>query len=70
MTEQFNLRLPDNLIRDSKAYAKKFGFSNLQELIKDALREKVYAEISLEYLQKRVGEAEKSKKYSRKDLGF
>ena len=70
MTEQFNLRLPDNLIADSKAYAKKFGFANLQELIKDALRDKVYAEISLSYLQERVAAAKKSKKYSRKDLGF
>ena len=70
MTEQFNIRLPENLITDSKAYAEKFGFSNLQELMKEALREKVYSEVSLEYLQKRVVQAEKGQTFSRKELGF
>ena len=67
MTEQINVRLPSNLLKASKKYIEDFGYSNIQDLIKEALREKIY---SLDYLRSRVKEAEKSKKYTRKDLGF
>lgn len=71
MTDQINVRLPDNLLKEAKKYAKDFGFSNIQELIKESLRERIYDGPSIEYLKKLKKESEQSKKlYTRKDLGF
>lgn len=42
MVEQLNLRLPDNLLEKARAFAKENGFSNIQELIKESLREKLF----------------------------
>lgn len=42
MTKQVNLRLSDNLLGKASLYAKKHGFSNIQELIKETLREKMF----------------------------
>lgn len=70
MTEQINLRLPQNLLDSAKKYVDDFGYSNIQDLLKEALREKIYPELTLDFLQKRVKESEKAKKYSRKELGF
>jgi hypothetical protein len=70
MNEQLNVRLPGKLLKDSQKYATQFGFSNVQELIKDTLRERVYDGLSLEYLRKRVTESEKSPKFSRKEAGL
>jgi len=44
MTTQINLRLPDNLLDSAKNYAKEFGFSNVQDFIKETLREKLFEE--------------------------
>ena len=41
MNTQVNLRISDDLLEQSRDYAKKHGFWNVQELIKEALREKV-----------------------------
>lgn len=41
MNTQVNVRLSDNLLEKSEEYAKKHGFNNVQDLIKEALREKV-----------------------------
>ncbi|NCN86425.1 hypothetical protein GW932_01205 [archaeon] len=42
MTEQINLRLSDEIISRAKKFAEKNGFSNIQELIKETLREKLF----------------------------
>ncbi|MDA3836996.1 MAG: hypothetical protein PF542_05210 [Nanoarchaeota archaeon] len=42
MTEQINLRLSGDMISRAKDFAMKNGFSNVQELIKDILREKLF----------------------------
>ena len=42
MNTQINLRMPDELLEQSIEYAKKNGFGNVQELIKESLREKVF----------------------------
>lgn len=39
--KQINLRLPDNLRKDAEMYVKLHGFKNIQELAKEAIREKV-----------------------------
>ncbi len=42
MNNQINLRLSDKLLHSAKNYAEKNGFSNIQELIKETLREKLF----------------------------
>lgn len=42
MNTQINLRVPDELLEQSREYAKKYGFGNVQELIKESLREKLF----------------------------
>jgi len=42
MNTQINLRMPDELLEQSREYAKKHGFGNVQELIKESLREKLF----------------------------
>lgn len=42
MNRQINLRLSDNLLASAERYAQKNGFSNLQEFIKETIREKIY----------------------------
>jgi len=44
MNTQINLRISDELLEQSAEYAKKHGFGNIQELIKESLREKVFEE--------------------------
>ena len=40
--KQVNIRLSDEMMKSVKAYAKNFGFKNVQELIAEALREKIF----------------------------
>ena len=40
--KQINLKLPENLHSAADSYAKNFGFRNLQELIAESIREKVF----------------------------
>jgi hypothetical protein len=44
MNTQINLRLSDELLNNAKNYANKHGFSNVQELLKETLREKIFGE--------------------------
>ncbi|MFH1276419.1 MAG: hypothetical protein ABIH82_04880 [Candidatus Woesearchaeota archaeon] len=41
-TTQFNVRLPNQIVTSATQYAKKHGFGNIQELIKESLREKLF----------------------------
>ncbi len=42
MNDQINLRLPENLLLTAKKYAEAHGYSTIQELIKESLREKIF----------------------------
>jgi len=42
MATQINVRLPENLLTAAVSYAEKHGFQNIQELIKESLREKTF----------------------------
>jgi len=42
MGEQINVRLSGQMLSSAKDYAKANGFDNLQELIKETLREKLF----------------------------
>ncbi len=44
MNTQINVRIPDELLENARDYAKKHGFGNVQELVKESLREKVFEE--------------------------
>lgn len=44
MNKQINLRLPSNLLTEARSYAEKHGFSNIQDFVKEALREKLFEE--------------------------
>ena len=41
-TKQINLKIPVNLLGVAKSYAKNFGFRNIQELITESMREKIF----------------------------
>ncbi len=47
MNSQINVRLNPKLLSTAESYAKKNGYSSLQDLIKASLREKVFDEKSL-----------------------
>ncbi len=40
--KQINLKVPENLHSAAENYAKNFGFRNIQELIAESIREKVF----------------------------
>ena len=42
MNTQINIRLPDNLLDIAKVYAEKNGYGNVQEFIKETLRERLF----------------------------
>jgi len=41
-TKQINLKIPENLHNAAENYARNFGFRNMQELISESIREKVF----------------------------
>jgi Arc/MetJ-type ribon-helix-helix transcriptional regulator len=47
MNTQINLRLTDTMLRVAQSYADKNGYSNVQELVKETLREKLFEEEKL-----------------------
>jgi hypothetical protein len=44
MNTQINIRLPKNIFLASKKYAKKHGFNNIQEFIRETVRERLFPE--------------------------
>lgn len=44
---QINLRLPDELKKTAEKFAKQHGYTGIQELAKEALREKIFEKESL-----------------------
>lgn len=48
MNTQINVRLSDEMLEKAEEYQKEFGFSNIQEVIKNALRKELYEEYTLE----------------------
>ena len=47
---QINVRISDQLLVNAQKYAKEHGFGNVQELMKESLREKLFPTISKEEL--------------------
>ena len=44
MTNQINLKLSDRMFSSATKYAEENGFDNLQELVRELLREKLFSE--------------------------
>ena len=42
MNTQINVRLPEKLLLAASSYAEEYGFGNVQELIKESLRERLF----------------------------
>ena len=40
--KQINMKMPENLHEAAESYARNFGFRNIQELMAESLREKVF----------------------------
>jgi len=73
MNTQVNLRLPEKLLVSAKTYAKKHGFSTVQEFIKETIREKLFVEISekeLALVKKLVEVSEKKNLYGTEEELF
>lgn len=67
---QINLRLPNELKKEAERYMHKYGYRNIQELAKDALRMKICEEESIRETLDIIKNKElmKSIERSRKDL--
>ncbi len=42
MTTQINLRINDKLLEEAKEYSKSFGYENVQDFIREIIRNKVF----------------------------
>ncbi len=65
-----NLRMSDNLIRESRYIAKEFGFNNIQDLIKESLRNTIWEykkKKALVWLERNFASMEKTKRLTRKE---
>ena len=47
MNTQINLRLEDNLLESAKTYSQLHGYGNVQEFIKETIRQKIFDEPDL-----------------------
>ena len=41
-TKQINLKISKNLLEAAESYAQQYGYRNLQELISESMREKIF----------------------------
>ena len=48
---RLNIILPNNLAKDTKKYVKEFGYTSIQELLREALREKIYGKTRAEEIE-------------------
>ena len=53
-TKQLNLKISSKLISEVEIYSEEFGYNNAQELIREAIRDKIYGSdnVRSEYLEK------------------
>ena len=75
MNMQINIRLPENIVASAKAYSEEHGYGNIQEFIKETIRERLFdePEISKEELvlvKKLVEVSEKKNLYGTEEELF
>ncbi len=66
-TSQINLKLPSKLVFMAEEYAVYYGYANVQELIRESLREKVFSEEVREEYVKSLMESEKKREWLGKE---
>ncbi len=54
MNTQVNVRFPDNLLDSAKKYAENSGYGNVQDFIRETVREKVFEEPEITSEQKKL----------------
>ena len=67
--KQISLTIPENLLKASKEYSKEFGYRNLQELILELIRKKVFFERAERYqkIENDMMRGKNVKKFNQKD---
>ena len=67
--KQISLTIPENLLKASKEYSKEFGYKNLQELILELIRKKVFFERMERYqkIENDMIRGKNVKKFNQKD---
>jgi len=67
--KQISLTMPENLLKASKEYSKEFGYKNLQELILELIRKKVFFERMERYqkIENDMIRGKNVKKFNQKD---
>ena len=55
-TKQFNLKIPKNLLKAAEEYSNRYGYKNIQELIAESMREKIFekSEFDETFLEKEI----------------
>ena len=67
INKQINIRIPETLYKESEIIIEEEGFSNLQELIKHTLREKIKEYTIIKELEKLKGSARLNKVLTKKE---
>ena len=73
MNTQINVRMPSKLLASAKVYAEEHGFGTVQEFMKEAVREKLFEDISkeeLDLIKKLINVAEKENLYGTEEEIF
>jgi len=61
---RLNIVLPEKFGKDAKKHVKEFGYTSIQELLRESLREKLYGKtIEKEITNKFLDQVEKEKEY-------
>ena len=63
-TKQINFKMPQNLHEMASDYCEQYGYTNIQELLRESLREKIFddRELNPEYVKKML-EYQKNPEY-------
>jgi hypothetical protein len=56
-TKQLNLKISNNLLKAAESYANQYGYRNIQELISESMREKIFEknEFDETFSEKEIG---------------
>lgn len=68
MTSQINLRINDKLLDEAKKYSENFGYENVQDFIREIIRDKVFE--SNDLTQREIGYAQVIEKLSDKKTSY
>lgn len=64
MSTQINLKVTEDFFIDVKHYADEYGYMSIQELAREALRDKIYEEAEIREEYKKVLESKEANTFS------